>query len=151
MAAHLKFRRDIGYHVMQFYMPSSLVVMLSWLSFWISIHAIPERVSLGLLTVLTMTTQSAGATAHLPRVSYIKAVDVWMAGCLLFVFAALLQSAIINVLLRGDARIKEWLEIEERDKEPALQRGVSKKYTEKADSTRGMEKHMEGIELGQVK
>jgi len=36
------------------------------------------RVSLGLLTVLTTTTMSAAARASLPRVSYIKAVDVWM-------------------------------------------------------------------------
>jgi len=37
---------------------------------------------LGLLTVLTMTTMSGGARATLPRVSYIKAIDVWMIVCL---------------------------------------------------------------------
>lgn len=60
----------------------------------------PARISLGLLTVLTMTTQSSGARADLPRVSYVKAMDVWMATCLVFVFAALVEFAYVNVLSR---------------------------------------------------
>lgn len=34
--------------------------------------AVPARVSLGIMTVLTMTTQSSGAKGNLPQVSYIK-------------------------------------------------------------------------------
>jgi len=37
-----------------------------------------DRVSIGLLTVLTSTTQSTGVNASLPRVNYVKAIDVWM-------------------------------------------------------------------------
>ena len=73
----------MGYFVIQVYIPSILVVILSWVSFWINVEGSPARVSLGLLTVLTTTTMSAGARASLPRVSYIKAVDVWMILCLL--------------------------------------------------------------------
>ena len=62
--------------------------------------ASPARVSIGLLTVLTTTTMSAGARATLPKVSYIKALDVWMIACLVFVFASLIEYAIVNVLAR---------------------------------------------------
>ena len=45
-------QRDIGYFLIQVYVPSILIVILSWVSFWINVDASPARVSLGLLTVL---------------------------------------------------------------------------------------------------
>ena len=97
-------KRDIGFYMLQIYVPSVLIVILSWVSFWISIDAIPARVTIGLLTVLTMTTQSTGSRSQLPRVSYIKAIDVWMTVCLLFVFASLLEFAVVNVFSRKEVR-----------------------------------------------
>lgn len=99
-----KLSRLYGYYLIQVYIPSFLIVVLSWLSFWLNIDAIPARISLGLLTVLTMTTQSSGARAELPRVSYVKAIDIWMATCLIFVFAALVEFAYVNVLARVEQR-----------------------------------------------
>jgi cation transporter family protein len=97
-------RRDIGYFLIQVYVPSILIVILSWVSFWINVDASPARVSIGLLTVLTTTTMSSGAKSTLPRVSYIKAIDVWMIVCLVFVFTSLIEYAVVNVLSRRPAR-----------------------------------------------
>ena len=66
--------RDVGFYMIQTYIPSALIVGLSWVSFWINIDAVPARISLGVLTILTMTTQTTGSTASLPRVSYIKVI-----------------------------------------------------------------------------
>ncbi|KAL4230900.1 ligand-gated ion channel [Mactra antiquata] len=93
--------RNIGFYMIQTYIPSVLIVMLSWLSFWLNVDAVPARISLGILTVLTMTTQRSMSNTALPRVSYVKAIDVWMAVCLCFVFAALLEYACVNVLARN--------------------------------------------------
>ena len=79
LSADFRLTREYGYYIAQVYVPSCLIVMLSWVSFWIDLEAIPARVSLGLLTVLTMTTQSTGEKSSLPKVSYVKAIDVWMA------------------------------------------------------------------------
>lgn len=98
--ANFKLKRDMGYFILQVYVPSVLIVILSWISFWIDIGAVPARISLGVLTVLTMTTQSSGAQSSLPRVSYVKAIDVWMSICLFFVFTALLEYAYVNVQSR---------------------------------------------------
>lgn len=97
-------KRDIAYFVMQYYITSVLTVILSWLSFWISVDAVVARVNIGLLTVLTLTMQSVGSKGQLPRVSYVKAIDVWMSTCLVFAFASLIEFAIVNVWSRRDAR-----------------------------------------------
>lgn len=63
--------RQMGYYLIQMYIPSLLIVILSWVSFWINMDAAPARVALGITTVLTMTTQSSGSRASLPKVGRI--------------------------------------------------------------------------------
>jgi uncharacterized membrane protein len=62
----------MGYYLIQMYIPSLLIVILSWVSFWINMDAAPARVALGITTVLTMTTQSSGSRASLPKVGALK-------------------------------------------------------------------------------
>lgn len=50
----------------------------------------------GITTVLTMTTISTGVRSSLPRISYIKAIDIYLVMCFVFVFAALLEYAAVN-------------------------------------------------------
>ena len=65
--------RQMGYYLIQMYIPSLLIVILSWVSFWINMDAAPARVALGITTVLTMTTQSSGSRTSLPKVSQSRA------------------------------------------------------------------------------
>uniref|UniRef100_I3K513 Glycine receptor, alpha 4b n=2 Tax=Oreochromis TaxID=8139 RepID=I3K513_ORENI len=119
--------RQMGYYLIQMYIPSLLTVILSWVSFWINMDAAPARVGLGITTVLTMTTQSSGSRASLPKVSYVKAIDIWMAVCLLFVFAALLEYAAVNFVSRQHKeffRMKKKLkEQQQRTEEELAQQG----------------------------
>ena len=103
--------RSLGYYVIQIYVPSSLivvlssgrtwstaspfyahgrldwtgldwsgeaVVVLSWVSFWLHRDAAPARVALGITTVLTMTTLISSTNAALPKISYLKSIDVYL-------------------------------------------------------------------------
>ena len=79
-----------------------MLVIVSWVSFWLDQNATPARVSLGVTTLLTMATQISGINASLPPVSYTKAIDVWTNSCLTFVFAALLEFALVNYASRTD-------------------------------------------------
>uniref|UniRef100_T1IP40 Neurotransmitter-gated ion-channel transmembrane domain-containing protein n=1 Tax=Strigamia maritima TaxID=126957 RepID=T1IP40_STRMM len=89
-------QRNIGYFIFQTYLPSILIVQLSWVSFWINHEATSARVALGITTVLTMTTISTGVRSSLPRISYVKAIDIYLVMCFVFVFAALLEYAAVN-------------------------------------------------------
>ncbi|KAM4710157.1 glycine receptor subunit alpha-3 isoform 2-T2 [Discoglossus pictus] len=108
--------RQMGYYLIQMYIPSLLIVILSWVSFWINMDAAPARVALGITTVLTMTTQSSGSRASLPKVSYVKAIDIWMAVCLLFVFSALLEYAAVNFVSRQHKELLRFRRKRKKDK-----------------------------------
>uniref|UniRef100_H3CU55 Gamma-aminobutyric acid type A receptor subunit beta2 n=1 Tax=Tetraodon nigroviridis TaxID=99883 RepID=H3CU55_TETNG len=56
LSLSFKLKRNIGYFILQTYMPSILITILSWVSFWINYDASAARVALGITTVLTMTT-----------------------------------------------------------------------------------------------
>ncbi|KAI8501958.1 Glycine receptor subunit alpha-3 [Branchiostoma belcheri] len=91
--------RRLSYHLLQTYIPSISIVAMSWISFWLNKDAAPARTALGVTTVLTMITQS-GRTEAMPEVSYVRAVDVWLLVCQLFVFLALIEYASVNYISR---------------------------------------------------
>ncbi|XP_037042780.1 glycine receptor subunit alpha-2 [Bradysia coprophila] len=98
LTVYFKFERQIGHHLIQTFAPSSLVVMLSWFSFWLGLDAIPGRVTLLVTCMLTLVTMFTGLRADIPPVAYVKALDLWMAGCMLFVFAAFVEFVVVKVL-----------------------------------------------------
>ena len=69
---HFKFVRNFGHHLIQTYLPTVLIVTISWVSFFLEASAVPARVSLGITTFLTMITLNSGAKIGLPPVSYVK-------------------------------------------------------------------------------
>nr|XP_045601285.1 glycine receptor subunit alpha-3-like isoform X7 [Procambarus clarkii] len=98
LKVHFSLRRQNGYHVLQTYVPTILIVSISWVSFWLDPNAVPGRVSLGVTTLLTLTTLASGIRAQLPPVSYVKAIDVWIGMCMIMVFGALLEFTLVNWL-----------------------------------------------------
>uniref|UniRef100_A0A1B0DHN4 Neurotransmitter-gated ion-channel transmembrane domain-containing protein n=1 Tax=Phlebotomus papatasi TaxID=29031 RepID=A0A1B0DHN4_PHLPP len=94
-------KRRLGYYLFHTYVPTCLIVIMSWVSFWIKPEAAPARVTLGVTSLLTLSTQHAKSQASLPPVSYLKAVDAFMSVCTIFVFMALMEYCLVNIVL-GD-------------------------------------------------
>ena len=97
------------------YIPSSLIVVMSWVSFWLNRGAAPARVriktknvtnprkimtpyqvGLGVTTVLTMTTLINSVNAALPKISYMKSIDIYLFVCFFMVFGALIEYACVG-------------------------------------------------------
>uniref|UniRef100_A0A8C3QGK7 Gamma-aminobutyric acid receptor subunit beta-4 n=1 Tax=Cyanoderma ruficeps TaxID=181631 RepID=A0A8C3QGK7_9PASS len=55
----------------------------------------------GVTTVLTMTTINTHLRETLPKIPYVKAIDVYLMGCFVFVFLALLEYAFVNYIFFG--------------------------------------------------
>jgi hypothetical protein len=90
--------------VVQSFLPTGLIVVISWMSLWLHPEAVPGRVTLGITTLLTITTLKNTAQHGLPQVSYVRAIDVWMGGCTAFVFGALLEFICANYVFRNQMK-----------------------------------------------
>ncbi|OXB80419.1 UNVERIFIED_CONTAM: hypothetical protein H355_003475, partial [Colinus virginianus] len=101
LSLSFRLKRNIGYFILQTYMPSILITILSWVSFWINYDASAARVALGITTVLTMTTINTHLRETLPKIPYVKAIDMYLMGCFVFVFLALLEYAFVNYIFFG--------------------------------------------------
>jgi len=103
----LIFKREFSYYLILIYVPCCMLVIVSWVSFWIDPNSTAARVLLGVTSLLTMSRQNSGINASLPPVSYTKAVDVWTGCCLTFVFGALIEFAVVNYVSRQDNQEKK--------------------------------------------
>nr|XP_046914120.1 uncharacterized protein LOC124494889 isoform X1 [Dermatophagoides farinae] len=103
-------KRRIGYYIFHTYIPTCLIVIMSWISFWIKPEAVPARVTLCVTSLLTLSTQHAQSQKSLPPVSYIKAIDIFMSSCTVFVFASLMEYALVNILM-ADELLNGWIGI----------------------------------------
>uniref|UniRef100_A0A8C5JW86 Gamma-aminobutyric acid receptor subunit pi n=1 Tax=Junco hyemalis TaxID=40217 RepID=A0A8C5JW86_JUNHY len=110
---HFELKRNILYFILETYVPSILLVVLSWVSFWISQSSVPARICIGVTTVLTMTTLMMGARTSLPNANcFIKAIDVYLGICFSFIFGALLEYAVTHFCTLHQLSSKELPKIE---------------------------------------
>jgi hypothetical protein len=68
LSMSLYVQREMMHHIMQTYLPSALIVVMSWFSFWLDIDATQARVSLSITTLLTIATQANTVKMALPEV-----------------------------------------------------------------------------------
>nr|XP_018901515.1 PREDICTED: gamma-aminobutyric acid receptor subunit beta isoform X1 [Bemisia tabaci] len=130
LACEIQFVRSMGYYLIQIYIPSGLIVIISWVSFWLNRNATPARVALGVTTVLTMTTLMSSTNAALPKISYVKSIDVYLGTCFVMVFASLLEYATVGYMAkRIQMRKNRFMAIQK------LQ----------ADQKKGVEAHVSGV------
>ncbi|XP_022785769.1 gamma-aminobutyric acid receptor subunit rho-2-like isoform X2 [Stylophora pistillata] len=95
------FVRRLSFFLAKVYVPAMLVVIVSWLSFFVDKNSVPARISLGITTVLTMTTLIMGlGQDSLPVVSYMRALDWYLIVCYLLVSGSFAEYAVVNYTSR---------------------------------------------------
>ena len=47
LLAELHLKRALGFHMVQSYTPTILIVVISWVSFWMDVDSVPGRTTLG--------------------------------------------------------------------------------------------------------
>ena len=87
----LFFNRPLGYYLFNVYSPAVFIVIMSWFNFWLNRTATPARITLGVTTVLTLSTLMNKADSNLPKTAYPKAIGIYLWVCFVFTFAALVE------------------------------------------------------------
>ncbi|CAL2045572.1 CBN-LGC-39 protein [Caenorhabditis brenneri] len=93
---YIVMKRLVLFHIIQTYIPTGMLVSISWMSFWLDPRASPARISLTITSLLTLTTMSNGARQDLPQVSYIKALDIWLTFSQALIFLVLLEYSFVS-------------------------------------------------------
>ena len=88
----LRLERNYNKHILSYYLPSLLIVLLSWVSFVIPPKAIPGRMAL-LITLILVLVNMFGTVIDKRPPTNSTVLDIWMIGCLLFVLGSLMAYA----------------------------------------------------------
>ncbi|KAG7173069.1 Glycine receptor subunit beta-like 5, partial [Homarus americanus] len=98
--------RKLSYHLMNTYIPSGLFVIVSWLTFLIPPHLVPGRMVLTITTLLTMVSTFNTVRQESPKVSYAKAIDMWMFCCIILGFLVLVEYTVVVRLILAPKTVK---------------------------------------------
>jgi hypothetical protein len=90
----------MGFYLLDYFIPSMMIVAISWVTFWLQADQSAPRITLGTSTMLTFITLASAQGKTLPKVSYIKASEIWFLGCTGFIFGSLVEFAFVNTIWR---------------------------------------------------
>ncbi|XP_078353528.1 gamma-aminobutyric acid receptor subunit gamma-1-like isoform X2 [Oculina patagonica] len=93
--AEFQIRRRLQHFILGFYLPCISCTIASWLQFWMCQTAVGDRAGLGITTVLTEIFLLEFSGQGMPKVSYMKAAELYVIVSFGFIFLALVESAIV--------------------------------------------------------
>ncbi|RZB40812.1 cys-loop ligand-gated ion channel subunit, partial [Asbolus verrucosus] len=132
--------REVGYYIMDYFLPSILLVCTSWVTFWLQADASAPRVTLGTSTMLAFITLNGGINKNLPKVSYIKASEIWFLACACFIFCSMAEFAFVNVIWRRKKRVELKKQSGKHILKGALTPSLARKQLRKAESINSLYK-----------
>ncbi|ULT90402.1 hypothetical protein L5515_008464 [Caenorhabditis briggsae] len=128
LTVSLTFSRAYGFYILQMYIPTYSSVFLSFVSFWIDLKALPARITLGVSSLMALTFQYGNVAKNLPRVGYVKSIDVYMVLTTAFIFLTMIEVAFVCYLdSENNLRRKERQAEKKKERVAALQRKKDKK------------------------
>uniref|UniRef100_A0A8R1YAF0 Uncharacterized protein n=1 Tax=Pristionchus pacificus TaxID=54126 RepID=A0A8R1YAF0_PRIPA len=107
LSVKLTFTRSYGFYILQMYVPTYASVFLSFVSFWIDIKALPARITLGVSSLMALTFQYGNVAKSLPKVGYVKSIDVYMVMTTGYIYLTMVEVAIICFLEMRNNRIRK--------------------------------------------
>jgi len=91
-------KRLTGYYTWQQLVPLLLVVMMTWVVFWIPYEFVPPRVGLAATSMLTLIAYRFAMSSVLPPIAYLTRLDIFMIGASILVFVGLAAAVAVTYI-----------------------------------------------------
>ncbi len=89
-------KRKYGYFIIKVILPLFLIVMMSWVVFWIDPKESGTQISVAITTMLTLIAYRFAVGSDIPKVSYLSRLDYFILGATLLVFASLIEVVVTS-------------------------------------------------------
>ena len=90
-------RRKVSHYIITWYLPSGMIVMVSWISFLIPPDVVPGRMALLITVLLVLVNIFNTISTNMPKAERLTAIETYIIACIFFVFAALIgEQKVIN-------------------------------------------------------
>ena len=91
--------RKISYHIVNIYIPSFVLMMIAGLTLFIDFSHFEVTIMIALTSMLVLYTLYQSISAYLPQTSYMKMIDIWLFGGLIFPFIIITILVIMDSLI----------------------------------------------------
>jgi hypothetical protein len=89
-------KRRYVYFIIKVIIPLFLIVMMSWVVFWIDPKESGTQISVAITTMLTLIAYRFAVGSDLPKVSYLTRLDYFILGATLLVFTSLIEVVVTS-------------------------------------------------------
>jgi len=91
-------QRDVQYYRLKVVSTLALIVLMSWIAFWMGIGEIGPKLAMGASSMITLIAYRFYLTGLVPRISYMTQMDFFVQGATVLVFSTLFAALMINYL-----------------------------------------------------
>jgi hypothetical protein len=93
-------KRRYGHFIVKVIIPLFLIVMMSWVVFWIDPKESGTQISVAITTMLTLIAYRFAVGNDIPKVSYLSRLDYFILGATVLVFASLIEVVVTSTYAR---------------------------------------------------
>ena len=98
--------RKLSYHIINIYIPTLCLILIAGFTLFIDFSHFEVNIMIALTSMLVTYTLYQSISAHLPPTSYMKMIDIWLFGGLIFPFFIIAILVIMDYLvMRGKNQV----------------------------------------------
>ncbi|MEO8209966.1 MAG: hypothetical protein ABI840_05365 [bacterium] len=85
-------KRESGFYILVFVIPLVLIIVMSWMAFWLHSKLSSSQISIATTSMLTLIAYRFVVSGSLPKISYMTRMDIFVLGSSILIFITLIQS-----------------------------------------------------------